>query len=155
MLFLSCFFLQESEGYEFQLISMDRQWNFEAHSAEDRDEWVAHIDQAIITRLQLLESSSKRTGDASQHLPRGHSGAELPSNSWGHSVPGGGASGTGGSTGSDPGGVGREPGSSSGGGCGGTIRMDEAMARSLRSVAGNDVCADCGAPGEFLAVLSS
>lgn len=123
---------------------MDRQWNFEAHSAEDRDEWVSHIDQAIITRLQLLESSSKRSADANQHITRGHSGAELPSNSWGHSVPGG-VSGNSGSTGSDPGGVAREAGINNSG----TIRVDEAMARSLRSVAGNDICADCGAPGEF------
>lgn len=140
----------ESEGYEFQLISMDRQWNFEAHSLEDRDDWVSHIDQAIITRLQLLESTSKReavlTGSATGATASGHAGVEVPSNSWGggsHSVPGVGGGGGGGSTGSDPGGVTKE------GEKGENMRVDEAMAKSLRAVAGNDACADCGAPGEF------
>ncbi|VDK33952.1 unnamed protein product [Taenia asiatica] len=145
----------ESEGYEFQLISMDRQWNFEAHSLEDRDDWVSHIDQAIITRLQLLESTSKReavlTGSASGATAPGHAGVEVPSNSWGggsHSVPGVGGGGGGGSTGSDPGGV------TKAGEKGENMRVDEAMAKSLRAVAGNDVCADCGAPDPDWASLN-
>lgn len=145
----------ESEGYEFQLISMDRQWNFEAHSSEDRDDWVSHIDQAIITRLQLLESSSKReavlTGSTSGAAASGHTGLEVPSNSWGggsHSVPGVGGGGGVGTTGSDPGGVTKE-----GEKCE-NIRVDEAMAKSLRAVAGNDVCADCGVPDPDWASLN-
>ncbi|VDM31185.1 unnamed protein product [Hydatigera taeniaeformis] len=148
----------ESEGYEFQLISMDRQWNFEAHSLEDRDDWVSHIDQAIITRLQLLESTSKReailTGSASGVAPPSHAGVEVPSNSWGggsHSGPGVGAGGGGGgsgTTGSDPGGVTKE------GEKGENMRVDEAMAKSLRAVAGNDACADCGAPDPDWASLN-
>uniref|UniRef100_A0A5K3FA33 Arf-GAP domain-containing protein n=3 Tax=Mesocestoides corti TaxID=53468 RepID=A0A5K3FA33_MESCO len=130
----------ESEGYEFQLISMDRQWNFEAHSSEDRDDWVAHIDQAIIMRLQLLDSS-KRTGES--QIAGGS--ADTPSNSWGggsHSLSGGGG-------GSDPG-TQKDGGSEKAE----IIRVDEAMAKSLRSVAGNDTCADCGAPDPDWASLN-
>ncbi len=117
---------------------MDRQWNFEAHSSEDRDEWVAHIDQAIITRLQLLESSRRAgaggsVGAGGSPLVPSSSANEGSAglNSWGH-----------GAGGSDPGGV------KNGSDKPDSIRVDEAMAKSLRSVAGNDACADCGAPGK-------
>lgn len=117
---------------------MDRQWNFEAHSAEDRDDWVSHIDQAIITRLQLLDSSNKRP-DGGLCTGSGGHGTDMPSNSWGtggHSMPGSGT------TGSDPGGIMKDGERSE------NMRVDEAMAKSLRSVSGNDACADCGAPGQ-------
>ncbi|CAH8524220.1 unnamed protein product [Dicrocoelium dendriticum] len=55
----------DSEGYEFQLISMDRQWHFEAKGPEERDEWVAHIERAIMTRLQLNESNKRTRACAS------------------------------------------------------------------------------------------
>ncbi|VUZ41947.1 unnamed protein product [Hymenolepis diminuta] len=134
----------ESEGYEFQLISMDRQWNFEAHSAEDRDDWVSHIDQAIITRLQLLDSSNKRLEGGFYSGSAGHgggAGSDMPSNNWSVSIPGSGT------TGSDPGGV-------KDGERGENMRVDEAMAKSLRAVSGNDACADCGAPDPDWASLN-
>lgn len=117
---------------------MDRQWNFEAHSAEDRDDWVSHIDQAIITRLQLLDSSNKRPEGGFYSGSAGHggdAGSDMPSNNWSVSIPGSGT------TGSDPGGV-------KDGERGENMRVDEAMAKSLRAVSGNDACADCGAPGK-------
>ncbi|BHF61283.1 Arf-GAP with GTPase, ANK repeat and PH domain-containing protein 3 [Sparganum proliferum] len=133
----------ESEGYEFQLISMDRQWHFEASNLEDRDEWVAHIDRAILTRLQLLESSKRGTARGALS---GASGAS-PATSGdlaGLAGSGGGSGGhnwtTHSTSGSDPGGL-----KGSGEKMGESVRVDEVTVKALQSVAGNDCCADCGA----------
>jgi len=41
-------------GYEFHIVSLDnKQWFFEANSAEERDEWVASIEQQILNSLQV------------------------------------------------------------------------------------------------------
>lgn len=42
------------DGYEFLIVSLDnKQWQFEANSSEDRDEWVAAIEQQILNSLQV------------------------------------------------------------------------------------------------------
>ncbi|KRT82486.1 Pleckstrin homology domain containing protein [Oryctes borbonicus] len=48
----------DSDGYEFYIVSLDnKQWHFEALSSEERDDWVAAIEQQILNSLQLNESS--------------------------------------------------------------------------------------------------
>merc|ERR1712130_167457 len=56
----------EEETFELQIVSLDnKQWHFEAGSAEDRDEWVQAIEQQILNSLQGNESSkSKGTSGA-------------------------------------------------------------------------------------------
>lgn len=118
---------------------MDRQWHFETLNSEDRDEWVTHIDRAIFSRLQLLESSSKGFSAV-------NSGGGGEGYNWNL-----------GSAESDPSG-GVNLGNYGGGGLGSlaagqdvpgniTGGVDEAMAKIIRTVSGNDICADCGAPG--------
>ena len=45
----------DSEGnFEFHIVSLDnKQWHFEAGSAEERDEWVTAIEQQILNSLQV------------------------------------------------------------------------------------------------------
>ncbi|THD24955.1 Arf-GAP with GTPase ANK repeat and PH domain-containing protein 1 [Fasciola hepatica] len=125
--------LIESEGYEFQLISMDRQWHFEATGPEERDEWVMYIERAIMTRLQLNESN-KRTRAGGACLGSGNSFAGSASNMVciGSRSTGDNNSLTSGRS-----------------GAGDTSEMaaTEQLVQSIRSAAGNDFCADCGAPG--------
>ncbi|XP_044261773.1 centaurin-gamma-1A isoform X1 [Tribolium madens] len=48
----------DPDGYEFFIVSLDnKQWHFEASSSEERDDWVAAIEQQILNSLQLNESS--------------------------------------------------------------------------------------------------
>jgi Arf-GAP/GTPase/ANK repeat/PH domain-containing protein 1/3 len=48
-------------GFEFHIVSLDnKQWHFEATSAEERDEWVAAIEQQILNSLQVsVQTRSK------------------------------------------------------------------------------------------------
>lgn len=49
-------------GFEFYIISLDsKQWHFEAANSEDRDEWVAAIEQEIFKSLQGIESTKVKT----------------------------------------------------------------------------------------------
>jgi hypothetical protein len=41
----------------FIIISLDKQWYFEPHSNEERDEWIQAIEQKILYSLQNIESS--------------------------------------------------------------------------------------------------
>ena len=51
----------EEDAFEFVIVSLDnKQWQFEAGSAEDRDEWLAAIEQQILTSLQGNESSESK-----------------------------------------------------------------------------------------------
>ena len=51
----------EEDAFEFVIVSLDnKQWQFEAGSAEDRDEWLAAIEQQILTSLQGNESSKSK-----------------------------------------------------------------------------------------------
>ncbi|KAL8608051.1 hypothetical protein ACOMHN_023867 [Nucella lapillus] len=54
----------ESDGYEFTIVSLDnKQWQFEAQNADDRDDWVDAIEQQILTCLQgndILGKSRKQ-----------------------------------------------------------------------------------------------
>lgn len=46
----------DTDGYEFLIVSLDnKQWQFEANSSEDRDEWVAAIEQQILNSLQVSD----------------------------------------------------------------------------------------------------
>lgn len=45
----------DSDMFEFHIVSLDnKQWYFEASSAEERDEWVGAIEQQILNSLQVL-----------------------------------------------------------------------------------------------------
>merc|ERR1719410_1540279 len=57
----------EEDAFEFVIVSLDnKQWQFEAGSAEDRDEWVQAIEQQILSSLQGNEpSKSKATSGLS------------------------------------------------------------------------------------------
>lgn len=45
--------VSESDGYEFLIVSLDSKlWHFEAGSLEERDDWVAAIEQQILLSLQ-------------------------------------------------------------------------------------------------------
>merc|ERR1719464_7566 len=58
----------EEDAFEFVIVSLDnKQWQFEAGSAEDRDEWVQAIEQQILSSLQGNESS-KSKGSTGGHL---------------------------------------------------------------------------------------
>ena len=41
----------------FIIVSLDKQWIFEAQSNDERDEWVQAIEQQILCSLQNIESS--------------------------------------------------------------------------------------------------
>lgn len=41
----------------FIVVSLDKQWFFEAQTGEERDEWVQAIEQQILCSLQNIESS--------------------------------------------------------------------------------------------------
>ncbi|CAH1131574.1 unnamed protein product [Ceutorhynchus assimilis] len=52
----------DADGYEFYIVSLEgKQWNFDASSVEERDEWVAAIEQQILNSLQLNESSKAKS----------------------------------------------------------------------------------------------
>ncbi|XP_076437386.1 centaurin-gamma-1A-like isoform X2 [Babylonia areolata] len=55
----------ESDGYEFTIVSLDnKQWQFEAQNADDRDDWVDAIEQQILSCLQgndILGKSRKQS----------------------------------------------------------------------------------------------
>ena len=54
---------ETGETFEFHIVSLDnKQWHFEAGSAEDRDEWVSAIEQQILSSLQGIESSKAKSG---------------------------------------------------------------------------------------------
>lgn len=49
-------------GFEFYIISLDsKQWHFEAANSEERDEWVAAIEQEIFKSLQGIESTKVKS----------------------------------------------------------------------------------------------
>ncbi|CAH8590492.1 unnamed protein product [Heterobilharzia americana] len=123
----------DSEGYEFQLISMDRQWHFEATGPDERDEWVMHIERAIMTRLQLNESS-KRTRAIAAACNAG--GSNHSSNFSGL------GSGAGRHGGADSNSLNS---SRCGAGDANELAVTEHLIQNIRSAAGNDFCADCGA----------
>lgn len=51
----------DPDGFEFFIVSLDnKQWHFEAANSEERDEWVAAIEQEIFKSLQGNESSKTK-----------------------------------------------------------------------------------------------
>ncbi|KAI8041973.1 hypothetical protein M5D96_003271 [Drosophila gunungcola] len=51
----------DNDGYEFYIVSLDsKQWHFEAANSEERDEWVAAVEQEIFKSLQSIESSKTK-----------------------------------------------------------------------------------------------
>ena len=47
----------DADMFEFHIVSLDnKQWFFEASSAEERDEWVAGIEQLILNSLQVCKN---------------------------------------------------------------------------------------------------
>lgn len=52
----------DSDGYEFQIVSLhNKEWQFEAPTTDEREEWVAAIEQQILASLQGNESSKKQS----------------------------------------------------------------------------------------------
>lgn len=55
-------FIPDADVYEFYIVSLEgKQWNFDASSVDERDEWVAAIEQQILNSLQLNESSKAKS----------------------------------------------------------------------------------------------
>ncbi|XP_065217924.1 centaurin-gamma-1A isoform X1 [Planococcus citri] len=53
---------EDYDGYEFLIVSLDnKQWKFEASSIEERNEWVAAIEQQILASLQGNESNKGKS----------------------------------------------------------------------------------------------
>lgn len=49
-------FALDYDGYEFLIVSLDnKQWRFEAASIDERNEWVAAIEQQILSSLQVCD----------------------------------------------------------------------------------------------------
>ncbi|CAH8597372.1 unnamed protein product [Schistosoma haematobium] len=128
----------DSEGYEFQLISMDRQWHFEATGPDERDEWVMYIERAIMTRLQLNESSKRTRAIAATGCTTGGGGASGSNHLSNVSGLGSGSGRHGDSNSLNS--------SRCGAGDANELAVTEHLIQSIRSAAGNDFCADCGAP---------
>lgn len=65
---LMCFLVAtDSDVFEFYIVSLDgKQWHFEAASCEERDEWVADIEQEIFKSLQGNESSKTKLQSSSE-----------------------------------------------------------------------------------------
>ena len=59
----------DSDMFEFHIVSLDnKQWYFEASSAEERDEWVAAIEQQILNSLQVRERTPLYLTSVVMHL---------------------------------------------------------------------------------------
>ncbi|KAI8121054.1 Centaurin-gamma-1A [Lucilia cuprina] len=59
--------IDDSDGYEFYIVSLDsKQWHFEAANSEERDEWVAAIEQEIFKSLQTIESTKMKPATTSE-----------------------------------------------------------------------------------------
>lgn len=53
---------EDPDGYEFFIVSLDnKQWHFEANNSEERDDWVAAIEQQILNSLQGNEINKSRS----------------------------------------------------------------------------------------------
>lgn len=53
--------VDDPDGYEFFIVSLDnKQWHFEAANSEERDEWVAAIENEIFKSLQGGESTKTK-----------------------------------------------------------------------------------------------
>lgn len=59
--------VDDSDGYEFYIVSLDsKQWHFEAANSEERDDWVAAIEQEIFKSLQTIESTKLKPATTSE-----------------------------------------------------------------------------------------
>ncbi|CAL8069056.1 unnamed protein product [Calicophoron daubneyi] len=137
----------DSEGYGFQLISVDRQWYFEATDLEDRDNWVVLIERAIVNRFQLDEPQKRpplqQSGPlmdpesfvcrSDVSLPPKFQGAYSNTNPAANFNP---ADRPGGKRHSEQ------------------APITAQVTQKIRSIAGNDCCADCGAPDPDWASLN-
>ncbi|XP_034472485.1 centaurin-gamma-1A isoform X2 [Drosophila innubila] len=57
----------DNDGYEFYIVSLDsKQWHFEAANSEERDEWVAAVEQEIFKSLQSIESSKTKPATSTE-----------------------------------------------------------------------------------------
>ena len=48
---------EDGDENVFSIVSLDKQWFFEAQSNDERDDWVQAIEQQILLSLQNIESS--------------------------------------------------------------------------------------------------
>ncbi|XP_055372148.1 centaurin-gamma-1A [Condylostylus longicornis] len=59
--------IDDPDGFEFFIVSLDsKQWHFEAANSEERDEWVAAIEQEIFKSLQNIESSKMKPATSNE-----------------------------------------------------------------------------------------
>ncbi|XP_023031749.1 centaurin-gamma-1A isoform X2 [Drosophila willistoni] len=57
----------DNDGYEFYIVSLDsKQWHFEAANSEERDEWVAAVEQEIFKSLQTIESGKTKQATSTE-----------------------------------------------------------------------------------------
>ncbi|XP_012233441.1 centaurin-gamma-1A isoform X1 [Linepithema humile] len=55
----------QEDSFEFSIISLENKtWHFEANNAEDRDNWIAAIEQQILSSLQNSDGDKKNETDA-------------------------------------------------------------------------------------------
>ncbi|CAH1112360.1 unnamed protein product [Psylliodes chrysocephalus] len=55
----------DTDANEFYIVSLDnKQWHFDASNSEERDDWVAAIEQQILNSLQLNETSKAKSNPA-------------------------------------------------------------------------------------------
>ena len=60
---MQLFFIEGS--FEFSIISLENKtWHFEASSLEDRDSWIAAIEQQIFSSLQHIDGDKRNETDA-------------------------------------------------------------------------------------------
>ena len=53
--------VDDSDGYEFVIVSLEnKSWHFDASNSEDRECWVAAIEQQILSSLQSMESEKSK-----------------------------------------------------------------------------------------------
>ncbi|XP_055904597.1 centaurin-gamma-1A isoform X2 [Eupeodes corollae] len=77
--------VDDSDGYEFYIVSLDsKQWHFEAANSEERDDWVAAIEQEIFKSLQGIESSKMKPATSSEMASMSSIRTRVPGN--GHCV---------------------------------------------------------------------
>lgn len=135
--------LEPQENHDFIIVTADNtQWHFEAPSTAIRDEWIQQIDAVIHQRLRSGIVSVARTSSTSAHPSDPAVSAPLVD----RVIPG------------QIGRLGNRPLSTGAGsgtvdglfklGGGEDVCGQEEVLQRLSALAGNDCCADCGAPSE-------
>ncbi|CAL4156120.1 unnamed protein product, partial [Meganyctiphanes norvegica] len=54
----------DSDGYEFSIVSLDKQWHFEASNQDEKDDWISVIEQQTLSSLQGNQSNKSKDKQA-------------------------------------------------------------------------------------------